>query len=290
MQQQVGLPGFFQRGLEAGNQVVRQVANEAHRVAQQHGAPAGQVPPSGAGIQGMEEPVPSFHPGAGQRVHQRAFAGVGVADQRDGAGAVSGSHLAFLTPHDHVQLALQVVDAFFHQAAVFFQLLFARPAHADAVADSGQVGPHPLEPRQGILQLGQLHGQPGFVSAGVGGEDVQDQLGAVQHLAAGQFFQVAFLAGGQVIVEQHHVRPGAFGQLGQVFGFAFAQIGGRIGSLPLLVHAAHHVSPSRFGQPLQLGQRVFQHAILGKLNRNQDGPFRGHGGRALRVFHAAEFS
>ena len=40
VQQQVGLPGLFERGLEAGDQAVRQVADEADRVARAAPAPS----------------------------------------------------------------------------------------------------------------------------------------------------------------------------------------------------------------------------------------------------------
>ena len=41
MQEQVGLPGFLERGLEAGDQAVGQVADEPDRIADQHRPPAG---------------------------------------------------------------------------------------------------------------------------------------------------------------------------------------------------------------------------------------------------------
>ena len=44
VQQEIGLPRFFERGLEAGDQMMRQIADESHRVAEQHRPPAGQLP------------------------------------------------------------------------------------------------------------------------------------------------------------------------------------------------------------------------------------------------------
>ena len=57
VQQQIGLPGFFQRGLEARDQMVRQIADETDRVAQQHRPPAGQLPAAGAGVERGEQLV-----------------------------------------------------------------------------------------------------------------------------------------------------------------------------------------------------------------------------------------
>jgi hypothetical protein len=50
-QQQVGVQRLFQGGMETGDQLVRQLAQESDRVGQQHGAAAGQPPRSRAGVQ-----------------------------------------------------------------------------------------------------------------------------------------------------------------------------------------------------------------------------------------------
>ena len=59
--------------------------------------------------------------------------------------------------------------------------------------DARQVGPHLPQARQGVFELGQLDLQPGLDGAGAGGEDVEDQLAAVEHLDLGGLFQVADL-------------------------------------------------------------------------------------------------
>src|SRR5262245_19888276 len=55
VQQKIRLAGFFQRGLKARNQTVRQVADETDGVAEQHGTPAGQLPTARTGIERGEE-------------------------------------------------------------------------------------------------------------------------------------------------------------------------------------------------------------------------------------------
>ena len=45
-----------------------------------------------------------------------------------------------------------------------------------------KVRPHPLQPRQRVFELGQFDRQPGLVRLRAAGEDVEDQLGAVEHL------------------------------------------------------------------------------------------------------------
>ena len=84
VEQQVGLAGLFERGLERGDQRVRQVADEADRVGEQDLAAAPEPPLAGAGVERGEELVLDQDAGVGQGVHQGALAGVGVADERDG--------------------------------------------------------------------------------------------------------------------------------------------------------------------------------------------------------------
>ena len=72
-------------------------------------------------------------------------------------------HLAFLAALDLLQLAAEVADAFFDQAAIFFQLCFARAAKSHALLLTRQVRPHPLQPRHGVFELGEFDRQPGLV-------------------------------------------------------------------------------------------------------------------------------
>ena len=60
-------------------------------VGDEHRLAAGQVEAAGGGVEGGEEPVLHQHPGVGQPVEQGRLAGVGVADDGDGAQAGSGA-------------------------------------------------------------------------------------------------------------------------------------------------------------------------------------------------------
>ena len=96
VQEQVGLAGLLERGLERRDQGVRQVADEADRVGEQGLAAAAEPPAAGAGVERREQLVLDQDAGLGQRVHQRALAGVGVADQRDGRHVAPAGDLALL--------------------------------------------------------------------------------------------------------------------------------------------------------------------------------------------------
>ena len=119
--------------------------------------------------------------------------------------------------------AAQIVNSFFDQSAVDFQLLFTRPAHADAALDTFQVRPHPLQPRQRILQLRQLDRQSGFIRLRSAGKDVENQFGPIQHFQSDDLFQIARLARRQIVVENHHVGIGGGSKPLQFFHFAARQ-------------------------------------------------------------------
>src|SRR6185437_984061 len=88
---------------------------------------------------------------------------------------------------DDVDFRPEDSNAFADESAVGFELGFAGPAGADAHAlaaagDSLQVAPHPGQPGIRVLHLGQLNLELGFVGLGARGEDVEDQLGAIEDL------------------------------------------------------------------------------------------------------------
>ena len=121
--------------------------------------------------------------GAGQRVHQRALAGVGVADQRDGVLlAAAGAPRVPCGPARLDEPLLQIANSQTDQPAVLFELRFAGAAQADAALSSATGGSTSSQARQGIFELGQFDLQPRFDGAGPAGEDVEDQFAAVEHL------------------------------------------------------------------------------------------------------------
>ena len=80
-------------------------------------------------------------------------------------------------------------------AAIGFQLSFARTAGADAAAELRHLHAASGQSREQVLQLRQLHLELAFAGAGVAGEDVEDELGAVEDAGVEFAFQVALLRG-----------------------------------------------------------------------------------------------
>ena len=160
-------------------------------------APAGrQAEPAHGGVQRGEQLVARRDLGAGQRVEQRRFARVGVADQRHHRERHPPACRAVQAagPPHLLQLLLQLDDAFADQAPVGFDLCLAGAAEeAEAAALAFEVGPRPHQARALILQMRQFDLECAFLGGGALAEDVQDQPGAVDHLAGPGALQVALL-------------------------------------------------------------------------------------------------
>ncbi len=188
---------------------------------------------------------------------------------------------------DLVKLAFQMGDAPTDLSAVHLQLGFAGAAHADAARGpagpttglTGQVGPGPGQPGQTVFVLGQLHLHRALLGAGVAGEDVQDQGRAVQDLDLAQgLLHLPLLAGGELVVEDHHVGPGLGDQGFQLHQLAGAHEGGRVGGVEVLGEHADHGQPGRVGQEGQLGHGILQGedaGVAADLHAHQHGQLFG---------------
>jgi hypothetical protein len=142
------------------------------------------------------------------------------------------------------------------QPAVFLELLLARAAEADAPLIAGQVGPHPLEPRHGVLELRHLDLEMGLVRPRVGREDVQDDLGAVDHLHLELPLEVARLGGPEVVVEDDDVGLLGLGDRLELLDLPRADVGGDVDLVTLLQHTADHTQAGRLHQSPELIQGI----------------------------------
>ena len=203
MQQQVGIAEFFQRCFECADQMVRQLADKADRVAEQDFLGVRDALFTRGRVQGIKQAVVGRDTGVGQQVEQRRFARIGVADnsyQRQlglfALAALDGAHLAHL-----FQVVLELIDAAADVPAVGFQLGFTRTARTDRAFAAArrlahQVGPHAGQARQNILILCQFDLQFTLAGAGALGKNVQNQRRTVEHGPAHDFLQIAQLRGG----------------------------------------------------------------------------------------------
>src|SRR5437762_6388815 len=97
--------------------------------------------------------------------------------------ALDGANLAHA-----FQFTLEPRDPFLDAATIDFQLRFPRTAGADAASLSRQVTPHSGQARQQILQLRELDLQSALTTSRALGEDVENELGAIEDFAREQIF------------------------------------------------------------------------------------------------------
>lgn len=132
------------------------------------------------------------------------------------------------------QIPLQPRNALLHPAAVDLELRLARAACTDAAGLPGKVRPHAREAREQVLQLRQLDLQAPLAGPRATGEDVEDELRAVEHLAAREHLEVSPLRGREFVVKDQrgHLRLAALA--GHLLGLAFADVVGRGGAVEFL--------------------------------------------------------
>ena len=205
MHQQIGHGQFFQGGLKGLLQLFGQIADKPHGIHQDKLPLLGHAQAPGSGVQGGEQLVFGQHRGVGQGVEQGGFAGVGVAHQaghgQAGLGAAGPGKGAL--PADVVEPPGNTGNTLTDFTAVGLQLGFTRPPAANAAGQAvhGPARGGPGQARQSIFELSQFHLQTAHAAGRVLGENIQNNLGTVQHLALGNGDQGVKLRGRKLAVE-----------------------------------------------------------------------------------------
>ena len=204
MQDKVGAHHLLERGPEGRHQRVRQIGDEPDGIGQDHAPPAWQLQLAHGRVERLEHLVLGGDGGAGQPVEQRGLAGVGVADDghhREGHPAAPRTVQAARLDH-HGQLLADGRDALVDQPPVGLDLRLAGAAEeAEAAALALQVGPGADQPALLVGEVRQLHLQAALARGRTLAEDLQDQAGAVEHLAAPGLLQVALLHRAQGMID-----------------------------------------------------------------------------------------
>src|SRR3546814_3096740 len=105
-----------------------------------------------------------------------------------------------------LELCAQAAYFFADQAAIHFQLRFARAAtRANPAALTLKVGPHPCKPARQVLQPGQLHLKLALPAFGPKSEDIQNQRNPIKDPAVELLLKIALLGRGQRLIEQYRV-------------------------------------------------------------------------------------
>ena len=284
VQQDVGLADLLQGRAERLDELVRQGPDEAHGVAEGVGAPVRRLRAPDRGVQGREQRVLHQHPGAGEPVEQAGLARVGVPGDRDrghvvpapprAAGDAGRCHRRDLAP----QLGHPGPDP----AAVQLDLGLTGATRADARAAGDpptglpghRVAPT-AQPREQVLQLGELDLRLALLGLGVLGEDVQDQRGPVDHLDLDDVLERTTLGWRELTVHDHGVRPRVRDQVGELGGLARAQVGTRVRVGAALQQPVEHLRARRLGQRGELAQRhLGLGGVAARLEPDQHDPLQ----------------
>ena len=273
MQEQVGVDGLLQRGLEGLDQLVRQVADEADGVGQGHRAAQGfEVERAGGGVERGKQLVGGIGLGFDQGIEQRALAGIGIAHQRDPEGAAVAALVALgaALALDLGQPRLERFDALVDHAAVKLDLRLARAtALAGTAGLALQVAPAPHQARAQVLQPGQLDLQLAFMALRTLGKDLQDQRGAVGHGHPQVALKIALLGRRQGLVEDHAFGAMHLHQGLDLVGLAAAHKQRRVGCLAARDDPLHRHITRALGQQRQLIERGVEEGAPAEIHTHQ---------------------
>ncbi len=211
MQQQFGVVQLLECCPEGIDQFLWQIPDEADGVRQQHlRAPFTEFRQpcfTGGGPECREQARAGQHVAARKCVEQRALAGIRVTHQGDDrCGRLRALLARFGTAatdviHGFFETGDPVTDA----APVNLEFCFTRTAGADTATETAHGHSTAGQTRQLVLQLRQLNLNLRFETARVLRENVQNQLGAVQHLQVGGLLDFAGLCRRQFPVKNEQV-------------------------------------------------------------------------------------
>ena len=259
VEQQVGFHHLLQRRLEGFDEAVWQFADEPHGVAQQDVLIGGKPEAAGGGIQRREQFVLGQDRCPRQGIEQGGLTGIGVAHDRSQWPLMTLASVALGQPlaTDDVEFIPDPFDPFLGLAAIGFELGFAFTTDGtEAPALSGKVGPEAGQARKEILELGELDLELAFPGAGALGEDLQNEGGAIQDLAAKDLLQIPRLGTGELVVEDDCIDAQFLAAEGKLGGLAGPDSGGGVRRFELLGSVAEDPRTHRGGQFTQFVQGI----------------------------------
>ena len=115
--------------------------------------------------------------------------------------------------------------------------------------------------------------QAAFRSPGAFGEDIEDELGPVDHLDANAGFEVALLGWSQVVVENQHVGLGGLGKLLEFDDFAVTDQCGCVDGRTGLETLGNSVHPRAARELTKLGKGFGRRSGQGSLAAFESGQY-----------------
>src|SRR3989442_2392550 len=271
VQQQVRRARFLEGRAERGNEVVRQLADEADGVGETKPVSVADIHLAGQGVERREQAILDEDVVARERAQDARLSSVGVAHERRARAGAPSLALVRAVVGYVVQPLFEDGDLAADGPAVGLKLGLARPAQPDATTDAGEVRPHAGEPGQEVLELRQLHLQLRLGRARARREDVEDDLGAVHHPHREHLLEVRSLYRRQRLVEQHQRGAHAVEHTLQLLDLALPEVEVGCGSLDSLVGPPDDRSAGRVRQPSQPVQVLLHlRRLAGALPRRTD--------------------
>ena len=120
----------------------------------------------------------------------------------------------------------------------------------------------------------ELDLEPAFACASAPGENIEDQLGAIQHLATRELLKVTTLGGesSSSKIRERHVLLAA--SAGDLLGLALADIEWRGWFLQFLDDGVDHLRAGGGGELTEFGQRIFNIPTADSLTFQTDQEWR----------------
>ena len=235
MKDQVGDERLLERRREALDELGRQASDEADGVGDEVPL-AVVVEAARRRVERLEEAVLDRDVGARQRVEQGRLADVRVPGERDRRHlrplALLASNAALRL--ERLEPGAEHGDAVAGHPAVALELRLTGAARADAATEALEVLPHAAHPRQVVLELRELDLELALGADRVLGEDVEDQLRAVDDARRERVLERALLRRVELVVDDEHVGPALGVERLQLLELALADVRLLIGSAPLL--------------------------------------------------------
>ena len=289
MEKQVGFANLIERALEGFHEVCRQFADESDGIAEQEGQVVHDDLANRC-VEGCEELVLGKDLALGEEVHQGALAHIRIANESHANHAASVASLSGLLLVDFCQSLLEQADAVQDDSTVHFELRLTRSAKSyrafasatsRAATLSLEVRPEPLQTGQHIAILSQFDLRLGIGRLCSHGEDVEDEVCAVQYLDLQLLLDVAKLLGREFIIEDDHRDFSLcllffLYEVTNLLKLADAQVGDTIRAVHPLGEATNRLSPSRLCKERQFIEIFgrFAFVLIGCDETNQHGSLR----------------
>ncbi len=276
MQNEIGDERFLERRRKSFDELGRESPDEPDGV--RHEIPSAfELECACRRVECLEQPVLDGNRGSGQRVQQRRLADVRVTGERNGrrlrAPPSFSSHVALLA--QVLQASSQERDSSPRQATVGLELRLSRAARADTAAETLEVLPHSPHARQVVLELRELDLELAFSAQRVLGEDVEDQLCAIDDTSLERVLEGALLRRVELAVDEEHLRARLLVGALQLLELALAEIRSPVGARPVLDGRPDRLDERRARKLPQLGQLVVRIDSLGQHGCDEPALQRG---------------